>query len=172
MVSGRHVVTAVATATALVVLAVPTTARQPADEAAAPPVGVEPTEEPTEEVAVAELAALEAARAAIAPRMVASAGAEGARRRAEEALVAAHGVVRDAEADLDHANALLEAAYEVEEDTDGNVVTDAFGTPVLVTDTVGQPLVKDEVRRGELVQYVGLMDAARQIAALVGYGPL
>lgn len=71
-----------------------------------------------------------------------------------------------------HANALLEAAYEVEEDTDGNVVTDAFGTPVLVTDTVGQPLVKDEVRRGELVQYVGLMDAARQIAALVGYGPL
>ena len=55
---------------------------------------------------------------------------------------------------------------------DGNVVTDVFGTPVLVTDAVGQPLVKDEVRRGELVQYVGLMDAARQIAALVGYGPL
>jgi hypothetical protein len=73
---------------------------------------------------------------------------------------------------LAHANALLTAAYEVEKDVDGNVVTDSFGTPVLVLDAEGQPIVTSSERLGQLTQYVGLMDAARQIAALVGYGPL
>ncbi len=73
---------------------------------------------------------------------------------------------------VQHANALLAAAYEVERDAEGQVVVDDFGTPVLVTDEHGQPIMVSSDRLGELTDYVGLMDAARQIAAIVGYGPL
>lgn len=67
-------------------------------------------EEEEEVKGEAELAVLAAARAAVTGRMVASAGAEGARRRAEEALVAAHDGVRDAEEELARVTRLLEAA--------------------------------------------------------------
>jgi hypothetical protein len=73
---------------------------------------------------------------------------------------------------VQHANDLVVAAYEVETDEDGELVTDAFGAPILVTDAVGQPIVRSAQRVGELNNYVGLMDAARQIAAIIGYGPL
>ena len=66
-----------------------------------------PTEEPTEAVAEAELAALSAARDVVAQRMVASAGAEGDRRRAEEGVVAAHRLVAAAEQDLAHVTDLV-----------------------------------------------------------------
>ncbi len=71
-----------------------------------------------------------------------------------------------------HANDLVIAAYEVERGEDGAPLVDAFGAPTLVVDAVGQPVVADSERLGELNLYVGLMDAARQVAALVGYGPL
>ncbi|MEM1029588.1 MAG: zinc-dependent metalloprotease [Myxococcota bacterium] len=70
-----------------------------------------------------------------------------------------------------HANELAAAAYAVEE-VDGELVFDAFGRPVLSLDDAGHPLVVDADREAELRRYVGLMDAARQIAAVVGYGPL
>ena len=73
---------------------------------------------------------------------------------------------------VEHANALLETAYQVETDGLGNVMVDSFGTPILTLDSVGQPIVKNATRVGELNDYVALMDAARQVAALVGYGPL
>ncbi len=69
----------------------------------------EPTEVPTEAVAEVELAALSAARDVVAQRMVAAAGAEGARRRAEERVVAAHRLVADAEEDHAHVTSLVEA---------------------------------------------------------------
>jgi murein DD-endopeptidase MepM/ murein hydrolase activator NlpD len=104
---------ATAASIALVAVLAAPLAAKPADESAAPPVAADPSEEATEEeVAVAELAALAQARADVASRMVASAGAEGARRRAEEAVVAAHGLVQVAEADLAHAEWLLDAALE------------------------------------------------------------
>ena len=71
-----------------------------------------------------------------------------------------------------HANMLLAAAYEVERDTNDNMVVDTYGTPVLVTDSLGHPVVVDSVAVGELTRYVGLMDAALQISTLVGHGPL
>jgi hypothetical protein len=73
---------------------------------------------------------------------------------------------------VDHANQLLELAYAVELDEDGNTLRDAFGTPVLASDAEGLPIVVDGDAAGELSRYVALMDAARQIAQLVGYGPL
>lgn len=73
---------------------------------------------------------------------------------------------------VEHANHLLAAAYEVERDDSDATVLDAYGAPILVTDEVGQPITVDQARAGELARYVGLMDAARQVAALVGYGPL
>lgn len=71
-----------------------------------------------------------------------------------------------------HANDLLAAAYEVERDETGAVVIDAYGAPILVTDAIGHPVAVSSGRIGQLDNYVGLMDAARQIAALIGYGPL
>lgn len=72
---------------------------------------------------------------------------------------------------VSHANELAAVAYQVEE-VDGELSFDAFGRPVLVLDSDGHPIVIDADREAELRRYVGLMDAARQIAALVGYGPL
>ena len=96
------------------VLAVPAGA-QPVDAPPTGPPGPEstdvPTDTPTEEdVAVAEIAALSQAREVVASRMVASARAEGDRRRAEEDLVAAHRQVARADDDLAHVATLLQVA--------------------------------------------------------------
>jgi hypothetical protein len=79
---------------------------------------------------------------------------------------------------LAHANALLAGAanrpgpYEVERDADGNAVLDEFGQAVLVLDADGAPIaVANSPLIGEYRKYVGLLDAAVQIARAVGYGP-
>lgn len=75
---------------------------------------------------------------------------------------------------LQHANDLLAASYEVELDPSGAPLVDAYGTPVLVLDADGQPVLKDpdESKIGDLTAYVGLLDATRQIGHMLGYGPL
>lgn len=102
-----------ASAALAVALAVPAAAapepRQGTDDPPAETPAESPTEEVAEPVAEAELAALSAARDVVAQRMVASAGAEGARRRAEERLVVAHRLVAAAEEDLAHVTDLLAA---------------------------------------------------------------
>ena len=95
----------VAAAALVAVLTTPVGAQQPP-----PPPTDGPTEEATEPVAVAELAALSAARDAVASRMVASAGAEGGRRRAEERVVDAHRLVAAAEEDLAHVTSMVSGA--------------------------------------------------------------
>lgn len=71
-----------------------------------------------------------------------------------------------------HANALLAATYEVEIGPDGKRLVDEFGTPVLVRDASGQPKVVSDARFGQLVRYVGLLDAARQVSRSLGNGPI
>jgi hypothetical protein len=73
---------------------------------------------------------------------------------------------------VEHANALLVSAYQVQTDGNGDPVLDSFGSPVLVLDSDAQPIVTDEERSFELGRYVALMDAARQIAHTIGFGPL
>lgn len=74
-------------------------------------VASQPTEAATEEVmGEAEVAALAQARTVVVSRMRESALAEGDRRRAEDAVVAAHRAVRVARADLEHVNVTLDAA--------------------------------------------------------------
>ena len=65
-----------------------------------------------------------------------------------------------------HANAMVAAAYETEPGVD------AFGRPNLKRDADGQPIVKDADVAGHLGQYVGLVDALREIELRLGYGPL
>lgn len=113
MARGRWATWAAVTALAAT-LAIPATAApDDAGEATTPPADA-PTgqtgQAPTEPVAAAELAALDAARGVVAARMVASAGAEGARRRAESAVVAAHRQVQAAERDLEHVRVLRDAS--------------------------------------------------------------
>ena len=65
------------------------------------------------------------------------------------------------------ANLLLLLSYE----TSG---TDAFGSPILVTDANGQPVIKTNAADSDikaLRDWVGTMDATVQIGNLVGYGP-
>jgi hypothetical protein len=71
-----------------------------------------------------------------------------------------------------HANAYVEAAYEVEKDADGKLVLDAFGRPTVALGEDGQPVVKDPTLAGQLTQYVGLLDAMREIETKLGFGPL
>jgi hypothetical protein len=75
---------------------------------------------------------------------------------------------------IQHANDLVLASYQVERDENGAPLLDSFGSPIVATDAYGQPILlpADQSRIAELNDYVGLVDAARQIAALVGYGPL
>lgn len=76
---------------------------------------------------------------------------------------------------VEHANMLLMDAYEVEIDEEGYVVTDEFGTPIVVEDEYGQAVVRDGAGPNELAAYrgyVGLLDASVQLGNLVGYGPL
>jgi len=67
---------------------------------------------------------------------------------------------------LQHANALLAAAYWTESRTDD------YGRPVLSLGSDGLPLVYDPAREAELAQYVGLLDTLRQVGAMLGGGPL
>ncbi len=67
---------------------------------------------------------------------------------------------------LGHANAMLAAAYQ----TEGT--PDAFGRPTLKKDENGQPIVKSAELAGRLGQYLGLVDALREIEMKLGYGPL
>ncbi|MFO0591031.1 MAG: hypothetical protein U0441_26035 [Polyangiaceae bacterium] len=75
---------------------------------------------------------------------------------------------------LQHANDLLVASYEVELDANGQLVVDAFGSPVLKLDADGLPVLKDADtgKIGELTSYIGMLDATRQIGHSLGYGPL
>jgi hypothetical protein len=73
---------------------------------------------------------------------------------------------------LQQANAMLALTYEVQTDIDGALVLDAYGTPQLVLDVDGQPIVLDSVMLGTLTRYVGLIDATRQVGQLLGFGPL
>jgi len=71
------------------------------------------------------------------------------------------------------ANDLLALSYVVERDTEGNPVIDEYGRPVLVLDENGQPQPLDtyESKQGDLVRYVGLIDAVRQLGHILGQGP-
>jgi hypothetical protein len=72
-----------------------------------------------------------------------------------------------------HANALLAGAYQVQVDAAGNPVPDAFGRPTLLLDANGQPIpTTDATKAKAFTDYVGLVDAAVQIARLLGHGPL
>jgi hypothetical protein len=78
-----------------------------------------------------------------------------------------------------HANAMLAAAYEIDEtpvQTGQSAVApstrDAFGRPRLKKDATGQPIVKSAELAGQLDRYVGLLDALREIEMRLGYGPL
>lgn len=77
-----------------------------------------------------------------------------------------------------HANAMLAAAYEIDDSPITNpTVTpastrDAYGRPRLKRDENGQPIVKSPELAGQLDKYVGLVDALREIELRLGYGPL
>ncbi|MFO0549039.1 MAG: zinc-dependent metalloprotease [Polyangiaceae bacterium] len=73
---------------------------------------------------------------------------------------------------IEHANLLLAATYETQNDAEGQPLLDAFGTPVLALDADGQPVLKANNRVTELTRYMGLLDAARQIGHRLGYGPI
>lgn len=66
-----------------------------------------------------------------------------------------------------HANAMLAAAYEIEETVPSGATAvapsthDAFGRPRLERDAAGQPIVKSAELAGQLDKYVGLLDALR-----------
>lgn len=64
------------------------------------------------------------------------------------------------------ANAMLAKAFK----TTGTV--DQFGAPQLALDANGQPQEINPTMHAALEQYVGLIDAVRQIGHVLGYGPL
>ena len=79
---------------------------------------------------------------------------------------------------LAHANALLAGsrgragAYAAVLDESNEPVVDEFGVPELELDANGQPVLNENVATiAEYRKYVGLLDAAVQIARVVGYGP-
>jgi hypothetical protein len=67
---------------------------------------------------------------------------------------------------LQRANTLLAMAYF----TTGKF--DDFGAPVLKLGANGQLLVKSHDARVQLIRYIGLVDAVRQVGHVLGYGPL
>jgi hypothetical protein len=77
---------------------------------------------------------------------------------------------------IGRANQLLLQTYVVKLDDANNPVLDAFGAPTLVLDDQGHPqLVDPDISKTaytELVDYVGLLDAAREVQYLAGLGPL
>lgn len=75
---------------------------------------------------------------------------------------------------MQHANDLVIASYQTELGPDGKTVRDAHGTPKLVLDASGQPILldADKSKIGDLTAYIGLLDATRQIGHDLGYGPL
>ncbi|HEX2732842.1 MAG TPA: hypothetical protein VHM70_14635 [Polyangiaceae bacterium] len=70
---------------------------------------------------------------------------------------------------LEHANALLAAAYVV----DAEAGLDEFGRPTLTLDEDGNPIESDsfDLTGPSLRRYVGLLDANVQISTLLGHGP-
>lgn len=78
---------------------------------------------------------------------------------------------------LARANALLAGtadrpgAFEVQRDEDGAPLYNERGLPVLALDENGRPVVADSAMLGQFRKFVGLVDAAVQIARTVGYGP-
>lgn len=79
---------------------------------------------------------------------------------------------------LAHANALLagsrgrKGAFAAVLDENNEPVVDEFGVPELELDENGEPLLNGSVASiSEYRKYVGLLDAAVQIARVVGYGP-
>ncbi len=73
---------------------------------------------------------------------------------------------------LKRANLMLEQAYVVQSDSSGKPVLDKYGQPTLQLDSSGQPQVVSSAAVQTLTNYVGLLDATRQIDHLLGYGPL
>jgi hypothetical protein len=79
-----------------------------------------------------------------------------------------------------HANAMLAAAYELDDTPLPTGTTtavapsthDGFGRPRLKKDASGQPIVRSAEAAGRLDKYVGLLDALREIEVRLGYGPL
>ena len=73
-----------------------------------------------------------------------------------------------------HANVLLSATYQVARDGQQRPVVDAYGRPTLLLDGAGLPQVDFGGTRNEIdvVRYVGLLDAVKQIEIQLGYGPL
>ncbi|MBI5534828.1 MAG: zinc-dependent metalloprotease [Deltaproteobacteria bacterium] len=67
---------------------------------------------------------------------------------------------------IQRANGLLMLAYV----TDNKL--NAFGAPTMILNSNGQPQVKSSEAVGALRQYVGLIDAVRQVGHDMGYGPL
>ncbi len=74
---------------------------------------------------------------------------------------------------LAHANAMLIASYQVHTDPmTMHPVLDAYGSPTLELDSNGLPIMTDATNAGRLSQYVGLVDAVKELGYLLGYGPL
>jgi len=73
-----------------------------------------------------------------------------------------------------HANAILAASYVVSLDNNGKPILDSYGRPTLVLDGSGQPQQSGSIAPTwhDLVNYVGLLDAVKQIQTNLGFGPL
>jgi len=71
-----------------------------------------------------------------------------------------------------HANAIAAAAYKVKKDGSGKVIVDKFGRPAYELDSSGQPMLENTEYASELIKYVGLIDAVREVGYRLGYGPL
>jgi hypothetical protein len=75
---------------------------------------------------------------------------------------------------LAHANAMVAAAYVVQTDPLGNTLLDPYGAPVLALDAQGFPTMRagGATTAARLRQYVGLLDAVKELGYRLGYGPL
>jgi hypothetical protein len=75
---------------------------------------------------------------------------------------------------LQHANLLLEQVYQVERDTDNEIIYNEFGQPQIryVDGLAVQSASASYDRIAALKAYVGLLDTAVQIENIIGYGPL
>jgi hypothetical protein len=72
---------------------------------------------------------------------------------------------------LARANLLLLRTFEVERDTQGDPILNAFGQPTVKLGPNGEPLLLNGSLQAEFRLYVGVLDASVQISNLVGFGP-
>lgn len=72
---------------------------------------------------------------------------------------------------LMHANDLLAQTYTVDRDADNKPIVDQYGQPSLTLDANGQPTVATPTNATILSDYVGIIDAAVEVARLAGHGP-